>query len=61
MYLFSQDTEAHIKQLFPDRTDFNTYTVGFTYVLARKYSKFIFIYYIPRYKLVNHFSDSFRV
>ena len=45
---FSQDTEAHIKQLFPDRTDFKTYTVGFTYVLARKYSKFIFIYYIPR-------------
>ena len=58
---FSQDTEAHIKQLFPDRTDFNTYTVGFTYVLARKYSKFIFIYYIPRYKLVNHFGDRSRV
>ena len=58
---FLQDTEAHIKQLFPDRTDFNTYTVGFTYMLARKYSKFIFIYYIPRYKLVNHFGDRSRV
>ena len=43
-----QDTEAHMKQLYPDRTDFKTYTVGFTYKLARKYSKFIFIYYIPR-------------
>ena len=37
-----------MKQLYPDQTDFNSYTVGFTYKLARKYSKFIFIYYIPR-------------
>ena len=43
-----QETEAHVKQLYPDRTDFNTYAVGFTYKLARKYSKYIFIYYIPR-------------
>ena len=39
-----------MKTLYPNRTDFKTYTAGFTYKLARKYSKFIFIYYIPRWQ-----------
>ena len=37
-----------LEAMYPDRSDFTTKTVGFTHKLTRKYSKFIFIYYIPR-------------
>ena len=37
-----------LEALYPDVKDFNVKIVGFTYKLTRKYSKFIFIYYIPR-------------
>ena len=37
-----------LEALYPDVKDFKVKTVGFTYKLTRKYSKFIFIYYIPR-------------
>ena len=40
-----------LEAMYPDRKDFKVTTVGFTYKLTRKYSKFIFIYYIPRLNL----------
>ena len=40
-----------LEEMYPDRSDFSTKCVGFTYKLTRKYSKFIFIYYIPRLNL----------
>ena len=43
-----------LEAMFPDRKDFKVNTVGFTYKLTRKYSKFIFIYYIPRYSFQLH-------
>ena len=44
----SQNILKMLEAMYPDRSDFRTKTVGFTYKLTRKYSKFIFIYYIPR-------------
>ena len=43
-----QNILTMLEAMYPDRSDFRTKTVGFTYKLTRKYSKFIFIYYIPR-------------
>ena len=46
--LFDQEWLAMLRAMHPDRSNFNVKTVGFTYKLTRKYSKFIYIYYIPR-------------
>ena len=45
----SQNVLKMLEAMYPNRKDFKVTTVGFTYKLTRKYSKFIFIYYIPRY------------
>ena len=47
-YFCSQNVLKMLEAMFPDRKDFKVHTIGFTYKLRRKYSKFIFIYYIPR-------------
>ena len=46
--LCGQAALALLQAIHPDRNNFDTKTVGFTYKLTRKYSKFIYIYYIPR-------------
>ena len=53
-YFWSQNVLKILEATFPHRKDFKVNTVGFTYKLTRKYSKFIFIYYIPRYSFQLH-------
>ena len=50
---YLQIYKPYAKKMSPNVTEMATKNIGFSFILTRKSSKFIYIYYIPWYYLLK--------